>query len=176
MSRTAPNRTAARALLIVCAAALAVSGCGRGDSGWNPRTWFGGSGAARGPQTLEPRQGYGREDPREPVAQILSARWEPLVEGRLLVVTAIPPTKGWWNAALLTETPQPEGQLRADPDGVLRLRLVASPPLRDSRAAAMAAQPAADTLTAAVAVSHAELAGIASVTVAGATNAITLGN
>ena len=178
MTRTAPTRRRSPrtpALLIACAA-LTLAGCGRGDSSWNPRTWLGMGAGPRGPQTLEPAKGYGRADPRAPVAQILSARWEPLVEGRLLVVTALPATRGWWNAALVTETPQPEGQLRPDADGVLRLRLVASPPLAESALAATPARPGPDTLTAAVAVSHAELAAITGVVVAGAGNAVTLRN
>ncbi|MCG2921828.1 hypothetical protein KZ305_27465, partial [Escherichia coli] len=81
------------------AACLMLAACG--DSSLNPRRWFGGDPAPRGPQTLAPEGGYTvAEDARQPAAQLLSARWEQTLEGRLLVVTAIPPTKGWWDLAL----------------------------------------------------------------------------
>ena len=120
-------------------------------------TFFQGAGAGgqRGPQTLEPKGGYARTDQRLAVPQVLSARWEPTVEGRLLVVTAIAPTKGWWDVALVTETPQPEGRVRPDADGVLRLRLVGSPPLTDDRSARLPAQPGPDTITVAFPISAA---------------------
>ena len=163
-----------RSLCLVSICAL-LAGCGGGGgSGWNPLGWFGGGGS-RGPQTLEPKGGYARTDQRLAVPQVLSARWEPTVEGRLLVVTALAPTKGWWDVALVTETPQPESRVRPDADGVLRLRLVGAPPPSDSAAARMTAQPGVDTLTVAFPVSSTALRDIQSVVVAGGTNAIPLG-
>ena len=106
---------------------------------------------------------------------MLSAQWEQTAEGRLLVVTAIAPTKGWWDVALVAETPQPAGRVRPDADGVLRLRLVGSPPPADSAAARLPAQPAVDTLTVAFPLSSTALRDIGSVTVTGGTNAISLG-
>ena len=127
-----------RSLCLVSICAL-LAGCGGGGgSGWNPLGWFGGGGQ-RGPQTLEPKGGYARTNQRLAVPQVLSARWEPTVEGRLLVVTAIAPTKGWWDVALVTETPQPAGRVRPGPDGVLRLKLVGAPPLAEDTAARMPA-------------------------------------
>ncbi|HRO13634.1 MAG TPA: hypothetical protein PLL33_01045 [Paracoccus sp. (in: a-proteobacteria)] len=163
-----------RPVMLAICAALMLAGCGGGDSSLNPMRWFGGG--PKGPKTLEPKGGYARDDTRPPVAQILSARWEPLVEGRLLVVTALAPTQGWWDAALLTETPQPEGRVRPGPDSVLRLRLVAAPPLSDSPEARRAARPGPDTLTAAMAISHSALRSIDSVVITGAANSITLRN
>lgn len=156
------------------AACLILSACG--DSSLNPLRWFGGERAPRGPETLAPARGYpDLSDARAPVAQVLSARWEPTVEGRLLVVTALAPTKGWWDVALATETPQPAGRVRPDADGVLRLRLVGVPPPVDSAAARMPAQPGVDTLTVAFPLSSTALRDIGSVTVTGGTNAISLG-
>ena len=156
------------------AACLMLSACG--DSSLNPMRWLGGERAARGPETLVPPKGYPqRTDARLPVARVLSARWEPTVGGRLLVVTALAPTKGWWDVALVTETPQPESRVRPDADGVLRLRLVGAPPPSDSAAARMTAQPGVDTLTVAFPVSSTALRDIQSVVVAGGTNAIPLG-
>src|SRR5690606_32091893 len=64
-------------------ATVALAGCGRlGDSSWNPLSW--GSAPTR---TLEPEGGYAQvPDARPDVPQITAARWEPLNEGRLLVV------------------------------------------------------------------------------------------
>lgn len=159
-------------LLSVCAV---LAGCG--DSSLNPMRWFGGGGGPKQPQTLEPKGGYvDTADKRLPVPQVLSARWEPTVEGRLLVVTGIAPTKGWWKVALVTETPQPPGRVRPDSDGVLRLRLVGVPPAADDPAARMVARPGADTLTVAYPLSTAALQSITSVTVSAAGNSISLRN
>ena len=156
------------------AACLMLAGCG--DSSLNPMRWFGAERAPRRPQTLVPAEGYdSRDDSRLPVAQVLSARWEQTLEGRLLVVTAIPPTKGWWNVELVTETPRPAGRVLPDPDGVLRLRLVGAPPPKDSPAARMPAQPGPDTLTVALPIGAPVLSQMDSVVVTGAANAITLG-
>ena len=70
---------------------------------------------------------------------------------------------------------QPAGRVRPDADGVLRLRLVGSPPPADSAAARLPAQPAVDTLTVAFPLSSTALRDIGSVTVTGGTNAISLG-
>lgn len=155
------------------AACLMLAGCG--DSALNPARWFGGERAARGPKTLVPDEGYAvRDEGRLPVGQILSARWEQTGEGRLLVVTAMPPTKGWWNVALVNETARPGGRMLPDSDGVLRLRLVGTPPPNDTPAARMPAQAGADSVTVALPVSASMLSRISSVVVTGAANAIPL--
>ena len=124
-----------RPLSMLCLCAV-LAGCSGGGSGLNPMRWFGG-GAPKKPQSLEPKGGYQTaDDSRLPVPQILSARWEPTTEGRLLVVTAIAPTKGWWNVEMVTQTPQPTGRIRPDADGILRLRLLGLPPPPASAATA----------------------------------------
>lgn len=156
------------------AACLILAGCG--DSSLNPTRWFGGERAPRGPETLTPADGYGNQDEmRPPVGQVISARWEPTLEGRLLVVTAIMPTKGWWNLELVTEVPYPGGKVRPDPDLVLRLRLVGVAPPLDSQAARIPAQPGPDTVTVALPLSASTLSRMDSVVVTGAANAISLG-
>ena len=155
------------------AACLVLSACG--DSRFNPTRWFGGERAPR-VETLAPPKGYQEKpDSRLPVAQVLSAKWEQTVEGRLLVVTAIAPTKGWWDVALVPETPQPADRIRPDADGVLRLRLVGAPPAADSTTARMPAQPGVDTLTVAFPLSSTALRDIGTVVVTGGTNAVSLG-
>lgn len=162
-----------RPLSMLCLCAV-LAGCSSGGSGLNPMRWFGG-GAPKKPQSLEPKGGYQTaDDSRLPVPQILSARWEPTTEGRLLVVTAIAPTKGWWNVEMVTQTPQPTGRIRPDADGILRLRLVGLPPPPASAAAREIARPETDTLTVAFPISNAALGTMDQVTVSAANNAVSL--
>lgn len=157
--------------LLACCAVLA--GCGGGDSRLNPLTWFGGS-KSTGPATLEPEGGYAVTDERLPIAQVLSARWEQTVEGRLLVVTGLPATRGWWDIALVTETPQPPGRVRPDGDGVLRLRLVGSPPPAGTAVSGTPARPELDRVTVAFPISAAALDNIRTVTVSAGANSVSL--
>ena len=159
---------------IIGCVALAVSGCSRfSESRFNPMGWFGGSSQ---PETLEPKGGYptSRQDTRLPVAHITAARWEPLYEGRMLVVTGLAATKGWSKVALVTEMPLPPGRIRGDDSGVLRLRLVGNPPAAGSYEATHAANPASDTLTVAMTIPTEALVDIREVVVTGGTNAVTL--
>ncbi|MDO5613427.1 MAG: hypothetical protein Q4G14_09335 [Paracoccus sp. (in: a-proteobacteria)] len=161
-------------LLIVT---MAAAGCGRlGDSAGslNPLRWMG-SGAGVRTATLEPEGGYRSTTPARPgIAQITGASWQPISEGRLLVVTGIAPTKGYSGVALVAETPDPTGRLRPDADGVLRLRMVANPPQPGTTAAATPANPAVDTITAAVAIPNVTLARLRQVSISGAGNTVTL--
>ena len=160
---------------IALVALLSVAGCGGrfSDSGFNPAGWFSGGDRV---QTLEPEGGYAAaaRDPRQGIAQVTGARWEPLNEGRLLVVTGITPTKGYWNAELIPELPDPADRLRPGPDGVLRLRFVVSPPPVDSTAARLPARPETDTITTAVTLSNRALAQVSEVVVSGAGNAVSI--
>ncbi|WCR11871.1 hypothetical protein JHW45_05780 [Paracoccus stylophorae] len=155
--------------------ALLLSGCGGrfSDSGLNPFGWFGGGNAPR--PTLEPDEGYDSvADARPAIPQITGAAWQPLGEGRLLVVTAMAPTKGYSLVELVTTRPSPGGRILPDPDGVLRLRMVGVPPLPDSPAARMPARPETDLITAAMALSSIQLARITAVEIASASNVVTL--
>lgn len=150
--------------------ALLLSGCG--DSGWNPLRWGGGGNR---PETLAPEGGYQTVgDSRPGIPQIISARWEPLNEGRLLVATGIAPTKGYHHAELVTLRPQPQGRISPGPDGVLRLRFVALPPPPTDEAARLPANPAVDSITVALTLSNTQLAGVTQVEIAGASNVVTL--
>ncbi|SFA45829.1 hypothetical protein SAMN04487972_10499 [Paracoccus halophilus] len=155
-------------------AMLVVAGCGRGpESRWNPLGWFGGGSQ---PQTLAPEGGYptAQQDARLPLAHVASAKWEPLYEGRLLVVTGLGATKGWWDNALITEQAMPRGRIRPDANGVLRLRLVGHPPQPDTFAAANPSDPARDTITVGLTLSSSALASLRQVVISGANNSITL--
>lgn len=165
------NRLTAPLMIVT----LLLAGCGGrfSDSGWNPLRWGGGGQQAA---TLEPEGGYVSVAAERPlIAQLTSARWESLNEGRLLIVTGVAPTKGYHTASLVTARPQPRGRLTADPDGVLRLRFVASPPYADDPDARRAANPAADTITVAMSISHVQLARFSRVEILSATNSIVLG-
>lgn len=158
---------------IIGCVALAVSGCSRfSESRFNPMGWF----SSSQPQTLEPKGGYptARQDTRQLVAQITAARWEPLYEGRMLVVNGLATTKGWSKVELVTEMPMPPGRIYGDDNGVLRLRLVGNPPAAGSYEATHAANPASDTLTVALTIPTEALAGINQVVVTGGANAVTL--
>lgn len=152
-------------------ATLALAGCGRfGDSGWNPLSW--GSAPV---QTLEPEGGYAQvSDARPLIPQITAARWEPLTEGRLLVVEGFAPVQGYSSVALVTAQPQPGDRLAPDADGVLRLRLVGVPPAPSS-AAALPARPGVDGIRTAMAISSVQLARIAAVEITSGGNVVRLG-
>ncbi|WEF25807.1 hypothetical protein [Paracoccus sp. S3-43] len=151
-------------------ATMVLVGCGRlGDSRWNPLSW--GSAPTR---TLEPEGGYARiSDTRPAIPQITAARWEPLNEGRLLVVTGFAPMRGYSSVALVTARPQPGDRLAPDADGVLRLRLVGVPPAPGS-AAALPARPGVDDITAAMAISSVQLSRIVAVEITSGSNVVTL--
>lgn len=140
----------------------------------NPLRWFGGG--SKTPTTLDPDGGYPtqKNDNRIPVAQITGAKWEPLYEGGLLTVTALPSTKGWWAMKLITELPMPEGRIHGDENGVLRLRLVGLPPLENTFEASAAADPRVDTATVGITLSHEALTGIDQVVISGANNSVTI--
>jgi hypothetical protein len=160
--------------MLACAVLLLV-GCGRlGDSSWNPMRWMGGS--SKPPQTLVPEGGYttDADDGRVPLAHVTGAKWDPLYEGRLLIVTGLGASKGWWNVGLVTEMPMPAGRIRPDENGVLRLRLVGKPPLPDSFASANPPSPASDTITTALTIPASVLPNLREVVISGAGNAITL--
>lgn len=163
---------------ILAAATLALAGCGGGNtiSRLNPFTWFGGGGGAQAPESLMPEGGYPteRSESRNLVSRVLSAKWEPLYEGRMLVVSGLPATKGWWAAELVTEQAMPEGRMRGDDNGILRLRLVGLPPLDNSYPASVAAQAPADVITVALTLPHEALATIREVVIIGARNSISV--
>ncbi|MDO5606141.1 MAG: hypothetical protein Q4G25_13365 [Paracoccus sp. (in: a-proteobacteria)] len=157
-------------------AVLIAGGCGRlgGDSGLNPLGWL--RGGTQAPTTLEPRGGWldRSTDTRETVPQILSANMQPISEGRLLVVQAFAPVKGWWDLRLVTERAQPAGQLRPDDDGILRLVLVGRPPLQGSPEAAMPANPQTDVLNIARPISTVQLSRLRGIEIRSASGVVTL--
>lgn len=154
--------------LVLCTVVLA--GCGRFSG------WFSSSSARKAPESLAPKDGYptAADDLRQLVPAISAARFEATNEGRMLIVTANMPVKGWWDLALITETPQPAGRYQPDADGVLRLRLVGHPPVSGSAAAGMPADPRVDSVPVALALSNIALAGVNRIEIIAAQNVISL--
>lgn len=161
-----------RSLALLLVATMTLAACG--DSSLNPRGWFGSGARRAGPQTLEPKDGFVVADRRQAMPRITGARWQEVPSGRLLVVTGLAPTKGWWDAAIVTEEALPEGRIRADAEGVLRLRMVGSPPSPDQVEARTPADPRVDTITTAFKLTNSQLARLRSVVVSGAGNSVTL--
>ncbi|UXU74627.1 MULTISPECIES: hypothetical protein [unclassified Paracoccus (in: a-proteobacteria)] len=152
---------------------LVVAGCGRfGDSSLNPLRWMG----SAQPASIEPKGGYPTEraDGRLPLSRITAARWEPLYEGRLLVVEGLGASKGWWDARLQTETPMPAGRLSPDENGVLRLLLVGKPPQANTFEAANPPNPVTDRITVGLPVPNAVLDNLREVVITSAGNSVTL--
>lgn len=133
---------------IACLAALAVVGCGR----------FSGRGDAL---TIEPQGGYAivAQDTRPLVQTITAVDVEPVKGGALLRASALPPTQGYHDAALVREG-------RGPVDGVLSYRFVARPPL----APAPVSTDRSRELTAAASLSSFDLEGVRRIVVSGATN------
>lgn len=167
------NRTFAPLLL---SAVMALTACGGrfSDSGLNPLSLIG-SGSPR-QQSLEPKDGYKAQetDLRQGIAQITGARWEALTEGRLLIVTGLAPTKGYWKAELVGQDIDATGRLRPDESGTLRLRFVVWPPVEGSPDARRVATPQVDTITTAITVSNNVLDRMRQAEITGAANSVTI--
>ena len=154
---------------------LAVAGCSRigGDSGLNPLGWM--RSTPKTLTTLEPKKGWtSREDQRPLVPQILSAGMQPLNEGKLLIVSAFAPVKGWWDLEIISERRQPGGQLRPDDDGILRLMLVGLPPVADETIAVLPANPQSDVLTIALPLSTLQLSRLREIQIRAGQNGMSL--
>lgn len=163
-------------LALTLAAVLAATGCSRfgSDSGLNPLGWMGGGSTQ--PTTLEPKGGWKteQEDGRQLVPQILSAGFQPLTEGKLLVVRAFAPVKGWWHVELISARVQPAGQMRPDDDGILRLRLVGNPPLAGSPEAQMPANLQVDVLNVALPLSTIQLSRLRGIEIQAASGGVSM--
>ncbi|MEM9425558.1 MAG: hypothetical protein AAGA06_02550 [Pseudomonadota bacterium] len=93
----------ARGLILALALATGLAGCARvAESRLNPFNWFGGSESeeAAAPAAVE-------TDPRPRVAQVTSLTIEPTPTGAIVRATGLPPTQGWYAAALVPETDGP---------------------------------------------------------------------
>ena len=146
-----------RSLIIVLALATGLSGCARvSESRFNPFNWFGGSEetTAQAPAELD-------RDPRPRVGRVTSLRIEPTPTGAIIRATGLPPTQGWYAAALVPETDEPV-------NGEMVYVFRAVPP-RDPQPVSTAQSR---ELSVARALSQQSLAATRTVRVIGATNAL----
>jgi len=142
-------------LLLIATAA----GCARvAESRFNPLNWFGRGEAV---QTVAPAQGQG-VDPANLVAQIVSLRIEQVPGGAIVRATGLPPRQGYYDPELV-----PLNRERPV-DGVLTYQFRALPPL----AATRSGTPQSREVIVGRFVSSQTLAGVRSIRVAGAQNAL----
>ena len=105
--------------------ALLLAGCGFSESRLNPFNWFGDSGESV--ETTEGEEIVTSSDPRPLIPEITSVVVEETPGGVILRVTGLPPTQGWHNAALVSET-------RGRPvEGILTFAFRAVPPAEPTR-------------------------------------------
>ena len=90
-----------RGLIFATALALTLAGCSRiSESRFNPFNWFG---RAEPAQTVVVTD----TDPRPRVAQVTALVIEQTPTGAIIRATGLPPTQGWYAAALVPETDEP---------------------------------------------------------------------
>lgn len=152
------------ALVLPLALSVALAGCG----GWkesrvNPRNWFGKSEQV---QTLEPKTGYlkAKADHRPLVADVSTLEIKRTPTGAIVSVTGLPPTQGWWGAALEADD---DGR---PVDGVITYRFVIAPPEPGSPAAQRVMNAGSRTVTAAAFINNTRLADTHKIVVIGAQN------
>ncbi len=142
-----------RALILVTVVGLTLAGCGK--SNLNPLHWF--SKARKGTQV----QAYTPPvDPRGLIDQVVSLQIEPIRTGVLVRATGVPPTQGFWDAALVA--------LPNDGSGKLVFEFRIFPP---TVAASAGSQPSRE-ITAVASVTKFNLDGITSIEVKGGQNAL----
>lgn len=140
--------------------ALVLAGCGRiRDSRINPFNWFGRSEPVA-VATAEPAVPGRPGDPRILVAEVTDMEVARQPGGAIVRATGLPPTQGWWDAALVAEN----GGLPVD--GVLTYRFVIDQP----REATRVSTPQSRAVTAAAWLSDVKLANISQIVVLGAQN------
>lgn len=145
-----------RTIAALLVAAVAVTGCGRiRDSKLNPFNWFGGSKE----EVVQVVDGV-PQDPRPLVQEVTRLEVARQPGGAIVTAAGVPPTQGWWDAALV-----PEGDGAAK-DGVLTYRFVVKAPLELRRTST----PQSREVTAAVYLSDIRLQDVTKIVVLGASN------
>lgn len=146
-----------RTIAALLIAAVAVTGCGRvRDSKLNPFNWFGGS---KEEVTVQVVDGV-PQDPRPLVQQVTALEVARQPGGAIVTATGLPPTQGWFDAALV---PEGDGSVK---DGVLTYRFVVNAPLELRRTST----PQSREVTAAVFLSDIRLQEVRKIVVQGASN------
>lgn len=151
-------------ILATLALPLVAAGCGRiRESRINPLNWFGG---ARRRKAASVTTAAERSDGRILVREVMGMEVEPTQGGAIVRATGLPPSQGWWNAELVSET-----RGRADAEGVLTYRFLVYPPLTP----APAVTPGSRQLTAATFVTANRLEAVRTIVVQGETNSLSSG-
>lgn len=147
-----------RPILIVALCGL-LAGCGGVNaSGLNPFNWFGG-GAEENPGL--PQDGL-PADPRPLINTVTNVVLDRAPGGVIVRATGLPPTLGYWSAALVPV----DRELRPDESGDLVLDFRALPPLSEQPAGS----PSARQIVTGYFLSQQTLSGVRSITVRGETN------
>ncbi|NNE89645.1 MAG: hypothetical protein HKN27_16375 [Silicimonas sp.] len=147
---------ATRAYLLILP--LLLASCGISESRFNPFNWFGGGDDTT---TAEPLEVVNVDDPRPLVAEITQLVIERTPGGAIVRVTGLPPTQGWYGAALVNVSPNREAL-----NGVMSYSMRALPPDVPTRVSTRQSRE----LTAAVFLSDIQLAGVRVIQVTGAQN------
>ena len=141
-------------LLAALTAVMLLTACGGfRESRLNPRNWFGRS------EPVDRVLAEAPADPRPMIDQVLMMVVEPYPGGAIVRATGLPPTQGYWDAAL-----EP---LPMDENGVLVYEFRIFPPIVPRRAGT---QPSRE-ITAAASLSDIALQGVTQIVVQGAQNA-----
>lgn len=153
-----------RPLAAAMVLAVLVGGCGFEKSRLNPLNWFGQSKKTT-VQKVDPVTGVPlpTPDPRGMVAEVTSMRVEQVPGGAIIHATGLPPTQGWWNAALIAQN---DGK---PVKGVLTFRFVIVPPPGTTPVST----PQSREVTVATHLTDFQLAGVRAITVTGSRNART---
>ena len=151
-------------LVAALASVLLLGACGdSAGSRLNPLNWFG----HRQPQqaeTLTPKGGYPNTADRRPlIAKIVALKVDKTPDGVIIRATGLPPTQGYWKAALLAEND-------AKPvKGVVTYRFVAVPPLKPAAVSTARSRE----ITVAATLTNVQLQGVHRIKVVAASNAFT---
>jgi hypothetical protein len=142
-------------LVAVLLLAASVSACAAvRDSRLNPVNWFGRSERAAAVATAPAER-------QQLVQQVLTMVVEPTTGGAILRATGLPPTQGFWDAALVAEDSERPDEL------VFRFVLAPPPSPRP------AVTPVSREVTVATFLTRQTLEGVRRITVTGASNART---
>ena len=148
-----------RHLALIAALCLVTACAAVRTSPLNPLNWFGPARTAPVADLVT----AAAADPRALVAQVTALRIEPTAGGVLIRATGLPPTQGYWQAELVkVDTDNPE---------TLTYDFRIFPPLTATRTGT---QPSREVVVA-TSVSNIALGEVRSITVQGATNALTTG-
>jgi hypothetical protein len=141
-----------RVLILGSVLGLTLAGCGKGNL--NPLHWFK---ARKGAEV----QAYAPPvDPRGLIEKVISLQIDPARTGVLVRATGLPPTQGFWDAALVAQPSDGSGHL------VFEFRIF--PPTVPNAAGTKSSRE----ITAVASVTKFQLDGVTSIEVKGAQNAM----